>query len=186
MNSFEDHDARKLAKAVNQPENVEPDLQPAISTDFMGLRKSGTVNFAVLLDVAKSQDLQDATFNEPPVMPAEASLGKRDRLETATPPKSAKKSRGKSRGNSAKSSKAKTKNKSPNANGHQSEADLRKQFSFGDLSLALTSAGENTLNRAPSLADLGISVKLEGTLDADQRLQDKMNLRSNSASKSGP
>lgn len=194
LQSFEDHDNKRLCKTFSQDSGEEiSDLLRAGSTDFAGLRKSGTANFSLLLNKSFSQELPIAAFNEPAIETSEV-LGKRKQMETATPPKSAKKSKGKSRGNSAKSSKVKGKgnSKSPlkdqtgyGSGNEQMNREIKKQFSFGDLSLAFNSAAEKGFSRAPSLADLGIAVKLEGNQDYEPKSQEKMNLRSQSSPKPG-
>lgn len=159
-----------------EDKNDSESLQHTMSTDFAGLRKSVTANFSLLLNKSFSQELPPAAFNDPPIE-TETNLGKRAALEDATPPKSVKKSKGKSRGNSAKSSKTKGKSKSPlkerdaNSNFENTSRELKKQFSFGDLSLALNAIGDKVLSRAPSLADLGFSVKLEGSQELEHKPQ---------------
>ena len=183
MNSFEEHDSKKLAKAINKGEGgEEPGLNTAMSSDFSNLRKSVTANFSLLLGKSFSQELQEPSFAEPAPVAESSQLGKRAGQASLTPPKSGKKSKGKSSGNSAKSKT--NKNKSPLKDTGATDPDLakqlRKQFSFGDLSLALNAAGDGSVHRVPSLADIGFTVKLEGNTESER---DKMNLRSQSSPK---
>lgn len=187
LNSFDDHDSKKLSRTVsNELGDSGPPVQQTASSDFSALRRSGTANFALLLNRSLSLDLPAPSFNDPPET-QEGALGKRAAPEPPSPPKSAKKSKGKSRGTSAKSSKAKSKkSKSPlreresGSKAREATRELRKQFSFGDLSLAFSSGGEHPLSRAPSSAGLGVAVKLENSNDFEP---EKMNLRSQSSPK---
>ena len=193
IDSFEEHDSKRLSKAISLEGEADQQVRTVLSTDFAGLRKSVTANFSLLMNKANSQDLLDPIFNEPSNDLNEEILGKRDALENLTPQKSAKKSKGKS---SAKGKNVKSKSgKSPRKGQEEDqveelaakERELRKQFSFGDLSLAFQSAQEGPLNKSPSMADLGFAVKLEGTLENEGRgsEKDRMNLRSHTSPKLG-